>query len=144
MKANQGKGAWTFHSGEIEREQFAHHFLFDSTDQNVVDWTRRKISCCKDYMNVVYGLWEGSRGDDAVVKDLKTNQYVVPERVREINYKGKYFNVLGLRKSQSRNITDWLKCLTDSGIEFHRPWAYRGLNRDNMAIFWVALWFNDY
>jgi alkanesulfonate monooxygenase SsuD/methylene tetrahydromethanopterin reductase-like flavin-dependent oxidoreductase (luciferase family) len=55
----------------------------------------------EEYMDVVYGLWEGSWRDDAVVKDLKTGQYAVPERVREINHKGKYFDVPGPRKSPS-------------------------------------------
>ncbi|KAI1621286.1 alkanesulfonate monooxygenase [Exophiala viscosa] len=48
-----------------------------------------------EYMDVVYKLWEGSWRDDAVVKDLKTGQYAVPERVRQIHHEGKYFKVPG-------------------------------------------------
>lgn len=48
-----------------------------------------------EYMDVVYKLWEGSWRDDAVIKDIKKNQYAVPERVRQIHHRGKYFNVPG-------------------------------------------------
>jgi len=48
-----------------------------------------------EYMDVLYKLWEGSWRDDAVVTDVETGQYAVPERVRQIHHKGKYFNVPG-------------------------------------------------
>ena len=48
-----------------------------------------------EYMDVVYKLWEGSWRDDAVVQDMKTGQYAIPDRVRQIHHKGKYFNVPG-------------------------------------------------
>ncbi|KAL8791972.1 MAG: hypothetical protein Q9195_005461 [Heterodermia aff. obscurata] len=48
-----------------------------------------------EYMDVVYKLWEGSWRDDAVVQDTKTGQYAIPDRVRQIHHKGKYFNVPG-------------------------------------------------
>ena len=49
----------------------------------------------EEYMDVVYKLWEGSWRDDAVIKDIEKDQYAVPDRVRQIHHKGKYFNVPG-------------------------------------------------
>lgn len=40
-------------------------------------------------------LWEGSWRDDAAVRDLKTGQFAVPGRVREIHHRGKYFTIPG-------------------------------------------------
>ena len=48
-----------------------------------------------EYMDVVYKLWEGSWRDDAVVRDVETGQYAVPERVRQIHHQGRYFKVPG-------------------------------------------------
>lgn len=48
-----------------------------------------------EYMDVVYKLWEGSWRDDAVVADTKTGVYAEPDRIRQINHEGKYFNVPG-------------------------------------------------
>ena len=48
-----------------------------------------------EYMDAVYKLWEGSWRDDAVIKDASKGQYAVPERVRQIHHKGKYFSVPG-------------------------------------------------
>lgn len=46
-------------------------------------------------MKVVYKLLESSWRDDAVVLDREKGIYTHPERVREINHKGKYFTVPG-------------------------------------------------
>jgi alkanesulfonate monooxygenase SsuD/methylene tetrahydromethanopterin reductase-like flavin-dependent oxidoreductase (luciferase family) len=43
----------------------------------------------------MYKLLESSWRDDAVVLDRKSGVYTVPDRVREINHEGKYFNVPG-------------------------------------------------
>lgn len=40
-------------------------------------------------MDVVYKLWESSWADDAVVQDVKKPLYTRPDRVRDINHKGK-------------------------------------------------------
>lgn len=58
-----------------------------------------------EYLDVTYKLWEGSWRDDAVVwgkgdddsltERKKTTQYADPARVRQINHKGKYFQVPG-------------------------------------------------
>ncbi|KAI9836073.1 MAG: hypothetical protein M1819_001687 [Sarea resinae] len=46
-----------------------------------------------EFMHVVYKLWEGSWRDDAVIKS--NGVYADPALVRQINHKGKYFNVPG-------------------------------------------------
>jgi alkanesulfonate monooxygenase SsuD/methylene tetrahydromethanopterin reductase-like flavin-dependent oxidoreductase (luciferase family) len=43
----------------------------------------------------MYKLFESSWRDDAVVLDRTKGVYTVPDRVREINHKGKYFTVPG-------------------------------------------------
>lgn len=49
-----------------------------------------------EYLNVTYQLWEGSWRDDAVntTKD-GVSGYADPRAVRQINHRGKYFNVPG-------------------------------------------------
>jgi FMN-dependent oxidoreductase (nitrilotriacetate monooxygenase family) len=49
----------------------------------------------EEYMDVVYKLWESSWRDDAVIKDAEHDVYAIPKRVRQINHKGKHFNVPG-------------------------------------------------
>jgi alkanesulfonate monooxygenase SsuD/methylene tetrahydromethanopterin reductase-like flavin-dependent oxidoreductase (luciferase family) len=43
----------------------------------------------------MYKLFESSWRDDAVVLDREKGIYTIPDRVREINHKGKYFTVPG-------------------------------------------------
>jgi FMN-dependent oxidoreductase (nitrilotriacetate monooxygenase family) len=47
-----------------------------------------------EYLHVTYKLWEGSWRDDAVLP-TGNQAYADPEAVRQINHKGKYFNVPG-------------------------------------------------
>lgn len=47
-----------------------------------------------EYMHVAYKLWEGSWRDDAVTAP-GADKYADPSAVRQINHKGKYFNVPG-------------------------------------------------
>ncbi|KAA8911488.1 luciferase-like domain-containing protein [Sphaerosporella brunnea] len=49
----------------------------------------------EEFLEVFYKLLEGSWRDDAVVQDKETGQYTVPERVRNINHKGKHFSSVG-------------------------------------------------
>lgn len=53
-----------------------------------------------EYLRVLYKLWEGSWSPDALVRDIKTDTYVDPSKVRQINHHGKYFNL------ESRHIVD--------------------------------------
>lgn len=48
-----------------------------------------------EYMDVVYGLWEGSIAPDALRIDAATNTYLDPDRVRPINHRGQWFDVPG-------------------------------------------------
>ena len=54
-----------------------------------------RYAIAHEYLDVVYKLWEGSFRDDAVVEDRKNGVYIAPDAVREINHKGKYFEVPG-------------------------------------------------
>jgi FMN-dependent oxidoreductase (nitrilotriacetate monooxygenase family) len=49
----------------------------------------------EEYIRVMYKLWQSSWRDDAVVLDRKTGIYTKPELVRQINHKGKYYEVPG-------------------------------------------------
>ncbi|KAJ1022008.1 hypothetical protein NDA18_005244 [Ustilago nuda] len=51
----------------------------------------KRYEVADEYMDVVYKLWESSWADDAVVHDASKPIYTRPERVRQINHKGKYF-----------------------------------------------------
>jgi FMN-dependent oxidoreductase (nitrilotriacetate monooxygenase family) len=54
-----------------------------------------RYEIAEEYMTVLYKLWEGSWRDDAVVVDTQSGLYAVADRVRQINHKGKHFNVPG-------------------------------------------------
>ncbi|EMD93192.1 hypothetical protein COCC4DRAFT_79572 [Bipolaris maydis ATCC 48331] len=49
----------------------------------------------EEYVKVMYKLFESSWRDDAVVRDRKKSMFSDPDRVRQINHKGKYFEVPG-------------------------------------------------
>ncbi|CAL5869636.1 uncharacterized protein PFLUO_LOCUS3866 [Penicillium psychrofluorescens] len=53
-----------------------------------------------EYLRVLYKLWEGSWADDAVSPNPETDSYINPDKVREINHKGKYFSL------KTRHIVD--------------------------------------
>lgn len=49
----------------------------------------------EEYLDIVYDLLLSSWRDDALVNDRENATFIDPERIREINHKGKYFNVTG-------------------------------------------------
>lgn len=53
-----------------------------------------------EYLDVSYKLWEQSWEDGAVVEDVENKTLVDPEKVHEINHKGKYFSVEGPHLSE--------------------------------------------
>ncbi|KAK2750812.1 hypothetical protein FQN55_001824 [Onygenales sp. PD_40] len=53
-----------------------------------------------EYLRIVYKLWEGSWASDAVVADAENDIYTDPDKVRQINHHGKYYDL------ESRHITD--------------------------------------
>ncbi|KIY02120.1 uncharacterized protein Z520_02258 [Fonsecaea multimorphosa CBS 102226] len=54
-----------------------------------------RYAIAHEYMEVVYKLWEGSFRDDAVLADRDAGVYIAADGVRQINHKGKYFEVPG-------------------------------------------------
>ncbi|OJJ44109.1 hypothetical protein ASPZODRAFT_122387 [Penicilliopsis zonata CBS 506.65] len=46
-----------------------------------------------EYLRVLYKLWEGSWAPDALSPDPATDSYVDPDKIRQINHKGKYFSL---------------------------------------------------
>ncbi|PGH16152.1 hypothetical protein AJ79_01919 [Helicocarpus griseus UAMH5409] len=54
-----------------------------------------RYAVAEEYIKILYKLWESSWRDDAVVLDRERGVYTEPSRIREINHKGKYFNVPG-------------------------------------------------
>jgi alkanesulfonate monooxygenase SsuD/methylene tetrahydromethanopterin reductase-like flavin-dependent oxidoreductase (luciferase family) len=54
-----------------------------------------RYKVAEEYVSVMYKLFESSWRDDAVVLDPKRGVYTSPDRVREINHVGEFFNVPG-------------------------------------------------
>ncbi|KAJ5728871.1 Nitrilotriacetate monooxygenase component A/pristinamycin IIA synthase subunit A [Penicillium malachiteum] len=46
-----------------------------------------------EYLRVLYKLWESSWAPDALSPNPETDSYVDPDKVRQINHKGKYFSL---------------------------------------------------
>ncbi|CUM65889.1 uncharacterized protein PRCAT00003539001 [Priceomyces carsonii] len=63
-------------------------------DQPLPEHDERYVRAA-EYIQVVYELFLSSWRDDAVLNDKKKRIYADPERIREINYVGKYFKVPG-------------------------------------------------
>lgn len=55
------------------------------------DLHAKRYDVAHEYMEVVYKLWESSWADDAVQHNIKKPLYTDPNRVRQIDHKGKYF-----------------------------------------------------
>ena len=54
-----------------------------------------RYAIAEEYLDVCYKLWEQSWEEDAVVRDIERKMYVDPEKVHDIQHKGKYFTVPG-------------------------------------------------
>ena len=54
-----------------------------------------RYAMAEEYLQVMYKLWNSSWRDDAVVLDAERGVYTEPSRIREINHKGKYYEVPG-------------------------------------------------
>jgi FMN-dependent oxidoreductase (nitrilotriacetate monooxygenase family) len=54
-----------------------------------------RYAIAEEYLRVMYKLWQSSWRDDAVVLNRDTGVYSDPERIREINHIGKYYQVPG-------------------------------------------------
>ncbi|HSI67300.1 MAG TPA: LLM class flavin-dependent oxidoreductase [Planococcus sp. (in: firmicutes)] len=53
-----------------------------------------------EYLEVSYKLWEQSWEDNAVVEDIAQKTLIDPDKVHEINHKGRYFQVEGPHLSE--------------------------------------------
>ncbi len=53
-----------------------------------------------EFLDVSYKLWEGSWEDDAIQVDVANDRLIDPEKVHEINHRGKYFSVEGPHLSE--------------------------------------------
>ena len=54
-----------------------------------------RYNMADEYMDVAYKLWEGSWDDDAVIRDKQRRIFTLPDRVHDIQHKGRYFSVPG-------------------------------------------------
>jgi long-chain alkane monooxygenase len=56
----------------------------------------RRYEMAEEYMEVVYGLWEGSWEDDAVVRDRAGGTYADPAKVHAVVHEGRYYRLDGI------------------------------------------------
>src|SRR5690606_2065150 len=59
-----------------------------------------RYAVADEYMELVYGLWEGSWGDHAVVRDRDRKIYADPAQVRAVHHEGKYFRCDAIHMSE--------------------------------------------
>ncbi|KAI0378458.1 nitrilotriacetate monooxygenase component A [Hypomontagnella monticulosa] len=59
---------------------------------NPIDHDERYLQA-DEYLRVLYKLWEGSWADDALSPDPENDSYFDPDKIRNINHKGKYFSL---------------------------------------------------
>jgi FMN-dependent oxidoreductase (nitrilotriacetate monooxygenase family) len=85
---SEGRLAWNIVTSYLDsaarnhglREQIAHD---------------ERYAIAHEYMEVLYKLWEGSFRDGAVLADRASGVYIASDGVRQVNHKGKYFEVPG-------------------------------------------------
>ena len=54
-----------------------------------------RYAMAEEYIRIMYKLFESSWREDAVVLDRERGVFAEPSRIREINHKGRYFDVPG-------------------------------------------------
>jgi FMN-dependent oxidoreductase (nitrilotriacetate monooxygenase family) len=52
-----------------------------------------RYAAAEEFLDVVYGLWEGSWADDALVQDRGTRTYTRPDRVRRVSHHGAQYDL---------------------------------------------------
>jgi FMN-dependent oxidoreductase (nitrilotriacetate monooxygenase family) len=52
-----------------------------------------RYAAAEEYLDVVYGLWEGSWADDALVQDRQSRVYTRPDRVRRVSHHGAHYDL---------------------------------------------------
>ncbi|KAJ5579986.1 uncharacterized protein N7459_005971 [Penicillium hispanicum] len=85
---SQGRVAWNIVTSYLDSAA-RNHGLKEQIPHD------ERYAIAHEYMEVLYKLWEGSFRDDAVVADRRLGTYIASDAVREINHKGKYFEVPG-------------------------------------------------
>lgn len=89
----EGRIAWNVVTGYLDsaargtgrREQTEHDTRYD---------------IAAEYMEVVYGLWEGSWEDDAVIVDKEAGVFADPAKVHAVNHEGEYFSLNAIHLSE--------------------------------------------
>jgi len=74
-----------------------------------------------EVVDVCYKLWEGSWEDDAVLEDRDAQIYADPEKVHEIDHKGRFFSVPGVglvEPSPQRTPVIWQAGTSSKGRAF--------------------------
>jgi N-acetyl-S-(2-succino)cysteine monooxygenase len=78
-----------------------------------------------EYLDVVTSLWDSWR-DDAIVNDKDNGVWAIPDRIRPINFKGKYYSVAG-PLNVARPPQGWPVLLqagsSRAGMDFAAAWA---------------------
>ncbi|WPH01675.1 Hypothetical protein R9X50_00452600 [Acrodontium crateriforme] len=85
----EGRVGWNVVTGYLDS---AARNLTNGQQQALHD---ERYALCEEFMDVVYKLWNSSWRSDAVKTNRHTGVYTDPALVREINHKGKYFQVPG-------------------------------------------------
>jgi len=74
-----------------------------------------------EYLDVLYKLWEGSWDEDAIVRDVESDVYTSPDRVRRINHVGRDYSVTGphlVHPSRQRTPVLFQASGSAAGLEF--------------------------
>ncbi|KAJ5130022.1 uncharacterized protein N7515_006061 [Penicillium bovifimosum] len=85
---SEGRVAWNIVTSYLDSAA-KNHGLNEQIDHD------ERYAIADEYLEVLYKLWEGSFRDDAVLADRESGVYIAADGVREINHKGKYFQVPG-------------------------------------------------
>jgi FMN-dependent oxidoreductase (nitrilotriacetate monooxygenase family) len=84
---SNGRAGWNIVTSSYEHE--AHNFGMEKNYPHDERYVR-----AEEFLNLAIGLWDGIE-DTAVVADKVTGQYIDPEKVHGIGFKGKYYNAAG-------------------------------------------------
>ncbi|EED13094.1 xenobiotic compound monooxygenase, DszA family [Talaromyces stipitatus ATCC 10500] len=88
LARSQGRVAWNIVTSYLDSAA-RNHGLKEQIPHD------ERYAIAHEYMEVLYKLWEGSFRDDAVLEDRENGIYIANDAVRQINHKGKYFEVPG-------------------------------------------------
>lgn len=83
-----GRIGWNIVTGYLDSAAKA----FGQARQLVHD---ERYDLAEEFMQVVYGLWEGSWEEDAVRRDKRSGIFACPERIHKVRHEGRYFRMEG-------------------------------------------------